>query len=180
MRPQAPVTATFGSVPIRCMICEPSQLSIMKYEAHAARRATSGRGLPLSDSREARSVTPGQGSENRPEFRAYFLLGKDGTFIPVRYDQDTKAMLAECSANPGGSGDARPGEIVADVGWSRALACADVGWALLAMLRRVAVRGIRAPRPWTGSWTGAPGNPSVARAISAIICVICAGRTLGA
>jgi len=28
---------------------------------------------------------------NRPEFRAYFLTWKDGTFMPVRYDQDTKA-----------------------------------------------------------------------------------------
>jgi hypothetical protein len=25
---------------------------------------------------------------NRPEFRAYFLTCKDGTFMPVRYDQD--------------------------------------------------------------------------------------------
>ncbi len=34
--------------------------------------------------------------------------------------------------------------------------------------------------PWTGSWTGAPDNPSVVSAVSAMVCVICAGRTLGA
>jgi hypothetical protein len=27
---------------------------------------------------------------NRPEFRAYFLTCKDGTYMPVRSDQDTK------------------------------------------------------------------------------------------
>ena len=36
------------------------------------------------------------------------------------------------------------------------------------------------PRPWTGSWTGTPDNPSVVSAVSAMIRVICAGRTLGA
>jgi hypothetical protein len=34
--------------------------------------------------------------------------------------------------------------------------------------------------PWTGSWTGAPDNPSVVSAVSAMIRVFCAGRTLGA
>jgi hypothetical protein len=27
---------------------------------------------------------------NRPEFGAYFPTGQDGTFMPARYDQDTK------------------------------------------------------------------------------------------
>jgi len=27
---------------------------------------------------------------NRPEFRAHFLICKDGTLIPARYDQHTK------------------------------------------------------------------------------------------
>ena len=39
---------------------------------------------------------------------------------------------------------------------------------------------MRGPRPWTGSWTGASDNPSVARAISAMIWVICAASAHGA
>ncbi len=35
-------------------------------------------------------------------------------------------------------------------------------------------------RAWTGSWTGASDNPSVASAISAIIRVICAASVRGA
>ena len=39
-------------------------------------------------------------------------------------------------------------------------------------LRTVAGQRTWAPRPWTGSWTGAPDNPSVVTAVSAMIRVI--------
>jgi hypothetical protein len=57
---------------------------------------------------------------------------------------------------------------------------ADAGRALLAMLRSVAEQRDRTLRPWTGSWTGAPDNPSAASAVSAITRIICAARAHGA
>ena len=60
------------------------------------------------------------------------------------------------------------------------LARADAGRALLAMLRTVAGQRDRAPRPWTGSWTGAPDNPSAVSAVSAMIRVVCAASAHGA
>jgi hypothetical protein len=49
-----------------------------------------------------------------------------------------------------------------------------------APLRWVATRDTACRPAWTGSWTGSPDNPSAASAVSAMIRVICAGRTLGA
>jgi hypothetical protein len=60
------------------------------------------------------------------------------------------------------------------------LARADAGRVLLAMLRTVAGQRDRALRPWTGSWTSAPDNPSAVSAVSAMIRVVCAASAHGA
>ena len=49
-----------------------------------------------------------------------------------------------------------------------------------ARLRHVSNMNPQAPRPWTGSLTGASDNPSVVSVVSATMRVICAGRTIGA
>jgi hypothetical protein len=64
--------------------------------------------------------------------------------------------------------------------YDRRAARADIGWALIAMLRTVTGRRDTGPRAWTGSWTGAPANPSATSAISAITRGICAASAHGA
>jgi hypothetical protein len=73
------------------------------------------------------------------------------------------------STRPGATGCETVGSVTAE------LVRADVGSALLAMLRTVAGQGIWAPGPWTGSWTGAPDSPSVVSAVSAMTRAISAG-----
>ena len=51
---------------------------------------------------------------------------------------------------------------------------------MLIVSRWVTVMAIACRQAWTGSWTGAPDNPSAARAVNAIIRVICAASVRGA
>jgi hypothetical protein len=48
------------------------------------------------------------------------------------------------------------------------------------LLRSVTATSCALPSAWTGSWTGAPNNPSAVSAVNAMTCVICAASAPGA
>ena len=70
-------------------------------------------------------------------------------------------------AESGYSSSARVYKTVSSV--TAELAHTDAGGVLLAMLLTVVGQRDPAMRPWTGSWTGAPDNPRVVSAVSAMI-----------